>query len=47
MEKPQLILELEKKLNCSFEVVNLEKINELRFEKTSEYSIDESSIKTK
>ena len=40
--KPQLILELEKELNCSFQLVDLEKFNDTKGNKITEYSLDEN-----
>jgi len=40
--KPQLILQLEKELNCSFKSVELNKIEGYKSEKTFEYSVDDT-----
>jgi len=40
--KPQLILELEKEVKCSFKSVELNKIADFKFGKTFEYSVDDT-----
>jgi internalin A len=40
--KPQLIIKLEKELNCSFKSVKISEIDEYKGEKTFEYSVDDT-----